>query len=137
MELKDVLPLAFERFNAAVALWNLEAAVIFALLAFLASAPGMLASLWMRGLMTAAYVGFALVNGVILEQVEGQRRVLDTVAIGELPRGDLKLLAPYLTAPSWVQTLGIHLLADGAALAAIWIIPAVANRKRCGPSGVG
>jgi hypothetical protein len=44
MELKDALTILFERFNAAVTVWNFQIAVLLGLIAFLAAASGVLHS---------------------------------------------------------------------------------------------
>jgi hypothetical protein len=49
MEPKDLLPILFERSNAAVTLWNIEIVVVLGLIAFLASAGKMIGH-WSIGL---------------------------------------------------------------------------------------
>jgi hypothetical protein len=85
MDAKDVLPILFERSNAAAALWNFQLSVLFALLAFL----GAVSNLWQHKVvllgLTLAYALFAIINWKVLLQVEAQRAVLAAYISPRLP----------------------------------------------------
>lgn len=129
MDLKDALTIVFERFNAAVILWNFQIAVLLGLIAFLAAASDALHSKWLLGGLTGAYVAFASINLAVLEQVESQRRVLATFVILKLKGSELQDLGRYIPGPSFARTMTIHLIGDFAAVCAIWLVPYF-SRKR-------
>ena len=130
LDLKDALPIAFERFNAAVTLWNLQAAVIFALLAFVTGAQRALKSVQIRIALSGAYAGCAAINLLVLLQVEAQRRALDQFVLTHLVGSGLVEtgLDRAMWAPTASATILMHGFADVAAIGAIWLIPTWTGR---------
>jgi hypothetical protein len=127
MDVKDAIPILFERFNASVSLWNFQMAVILGLLAFLAATSSLVRGVRLQIGLVGAYVIFAGINLTVLLQIEGQRRVMEQVVRGrlqELPQSDaLVSLRNVLFTPSSVTILVMHLAGDVAVIAAIFLIP--------------
>jgi hypothetical protein len=113
MELKDVIPILFERFNASVSLWNFQMAVILGLLAFLATTSSIVRGERLQFGLAGAYVIFAVINLIVLLQIEGQRRVIEQVVLGkldELPQTNaLANLRGVIATPSDVKIWAMHL----------------------------
>jgi hypothetical protein len=76
MEPKDLLPILFERSNAAVTLWNIEIVVVLGLIAFLASAGKMIGHWSMKLAFTVGFLVMAGNNVVALIEVMEQRQAL-------------------------------------------------------------
>ena len=76
MEPKDLLPILFERSNAAVTLWNIEIVVVLGLIAFLASAGKMIGHWSMKLALTVGFLVMAGNNVVALIGVMEQRQAL-------------------------------------------------------------
>jgi hypothetical protein len=76
MEPKDLLPILFERSNAAVTLWNIEIVVVLGLMAFLASAGKMIGHWSMKLALTVGFLVMAGNNVVALIEVMEQRQAL-------------------------------------------------------------
>ena len=71
-ELKDFLPILFERFNSTLTLWNFQMAVILGLIGFLAAARVILRDWRLHLGLSVAYLGFAVPNFCYLRA--GRRR---------------------------------------------------------------
>jgi hypothetical protein len=121
--LQDALPIAFERFNAMLTLWNFQLAVILGLLAFVASNPSLLQSTWPKAILSSVYLLFALANVISLLQVGGERRVLDACVLSNTFKGTLQKLPNFMKAPNDTKIIGLHLIGDVVALALIFGMP--------------
>ena len=75
-ELKEVLPILFERSSAAQTFWNFEIVVSLGILTVLATAPSFAQSLRVRIVFIVAFLMFAAVNLNSLVWVTEQRIVL-------------------------------------------------------------
>jgi hypothetical protein len=128
--LKDLLPLIFERSNAAQTLWNFEIVVIFGLLGFIASARAIAHETTVKLMLTIAYIVFATGNLFALLNVTEERRILVEAALSKL--SEERSLAPskppdfserVLSPPDSSSVIVYHLVIDGFLLGAIWVFP--------------
>jgi hypothetical protein len=99
MEPKDLLPILFERSNAAVTLWNIEIVVVLGLIAFLASAGKMIGHWSMKLALTVGFLVMAGNNVVALIEVMEQRQ-----ALVDFFR---TLKSPVLALPPWAKPASI------------------------------
>jgi hypothetical protein len=82
-----------------------------------------------------AYAGFALINWFVLEQVEGQRRVIASAVLPKLSDSKPDGLKEWMFIPSYSETILFHILGAAVALCAIWVVPILGLRigPRKGP----
>jgi hypothetical protein len=133
MDVKDTIPILFERFNASVSQWNFQMAVILGLLAFLAATSSSVRGMRLQIGLVGAYVIFAGINLTVLLQIEAERRVIEQVVRGklrELPQTDaLANLSDVIATPSNATIWAMHLVGDVAVIAAIFLIPTFLRRR--------
>ena len=135
MELKELLPIIFERSNAMQTFWNFQIIVIFGLLGFVTTARATARQASVKVMLTVGYLMFALVNLEALLAVTKQRWILVGAALPKLPSegvlADFK--APFLfvenplSPPYLVAVIILHLLADAFLVGAIWVFPRLAK----------
>jgi hypothetical protein len=122
-EFKDIVALCFERFTAAQTLWNLYIAVTAGLLAFVASAQGVMKRCVVRAVLTVAFIFFAAANLFALYHVHQQYNSLakwaQAVSSDEETHG---LRCTLVQRPTY-ELIPFHLVMDGLVIAAIWYIP--------------
>jgi hypothetical protein len=126
-DLKEALTIFFERFNAAVTVWNLQLTVILGLIAFLAVASSVMQNKLLRGGLIVGYLMLAIANLLTLEKIEAQRRTLAEFVVSRLKGSDLAAMASTVGAPSPMAVALLHLAADIIAVLAIWFIPSVSR----------
>lgn len=131
MELRNLLPIIFERSNATQTFWNFQIVVIFGLLGFITTARATARQASVKMMLTIGYVMFALVNLGALLSVTEQRRILVLAALAKLPSDGLlaAFKAPFLivenalSPPYQITVVIVHLLADAFLIGAIWVFP--------------
>jgi hypothetical protein len=73
MDFKDLVSLYFERTNAVQVLWGLYITIALGLLAFLGANPAVLKRVYLVGLLSLGFIGFAVVNADALYDVTKAR----------------------------------------------------------------
>ena len=135
MELKELLPIIFERSNAMQTFWNFQIIVIFGLLGFVTTARATARQASVEVMLTVGYLMFALVNLEALLAVTKQRWILVGAALPKLPSEGVlaDFEAPFLfvenplSPPYLVAVIILHLLADAFLVGAIWVFPRLAK----------
>jgi len=129
-DLKDWLPIVFERANAATALWNVEITAILGIIAFVAAGGDLARHGYVRALLAGGFVVMAALNLSGLIAVNEQRAALvDFVRSLHGGRTDALLAAwseptfvlgpfkigPLLIPPTWLLIVS-HLVPDAFVL---------------------
>src|SRR5579863_4366799 len=131
MEVKDMLPIFFERANAAQTLWTLYVTIILGLLAFIGSAkltrPKLVASL-----LSIIFLIFAAVNLSALCAVTAQRLALFGLMCPGTPgppgtdwlgvTWPMTKLCSTLVAPGGRGVMALHILGDLFTLTSVWFM---------------
>jgi hypothetical protein len=81
MEVKDILPIVFERANAASTLWNIEIVTILGLIAFFAGAGKQVNHTFVKLAIVIGFVIMASFNLAALIEVTEQRHALVTLLL--------------------------------------------------------
>jgi hypothetical protein len=131
MDIKDLLPIIFERSNAMQTFWNFQITVIFGPLGFITTARATARQESVNVLLTVGYVMFALVNLEALMSVTKQRWILVDVDLAKLPSEELltAFKEPFLfvqnplSRPYLVAVIIVHFLADAFLVGAIRVFP--------------
>jgi hypothetical protein len=127
MDVKDWLPIVFERSNAAETLWNMQIVVILGLIAFLAGAGKAVAHKPMKLLLIVGFLVMVAFNLCALVDVTRQRHALfeflTTTPDFASSSNVLKLLKPIYVPPEWQVKL-LHLTMDAIVVLFIWCYPA-------------
>jgi len=140
MELKDWLPIMFERANATAALWNMQIVVVLGLIAFMASAGELARNRSVLALLTVGLVVMAGLNLSAQISVTEQRlillRFIGTLEDRAISGGLVSDLTdpshfpyPLQVAPMWL-VIALHVTVDAAALLFVWIYPNCRRRSR-------
>ena len=143
MGVKDLLPIIFERSNAATTIWNIELALILGIIAALVTAGGLAHHSRIKILITLMFYLASWLNLRALIEVSLQRRVLrdifetmkdkNTDVVQQLmndsyliPLIKFKITPLKVTPPEWI--LGALLIAALGVTAFIWLYPWLASR---------
>jgi hypothetical protein len=133
MELRDLIGLYFERSNAMQTYWNFYITVILALIAFFGSAKPSAKTKYLAGILTLAFIMFAVVNYDALNDVTRQRITAKALieeaakqpqaSAQALPNESVfSALKDKLNPPTEGQLLLVHGLGDLFAIAGIWFL---------------
>jgi hypothetical protein len=123
MDVKDYLPILFERSNTAQSLWNFEAVVVLGIIGFLATAGSKANQSWLLLLIIIVFLGFVYFNLSEILKVSHQRETLANAVIPSLADERLSDLRKYLNPNPRVLVVALHVVVDIATVFAIWIIP--------------
>ncbi|HEV2706905.1 MAG TPA: hypothetical protein VGV59_13330 [Pyrinomonadaceae bacterium] len=131
MELRELIGLYFERSNATQTYWNFYITIILALVAFFGSAKPSPKIKYLAGILTLAFILFAVVNHNALNEVTRQR-IAAKALIEEAAKRPatsaqalsneavFSALKDDLNPPTEGQLMFVHLLGDVFAIAGIW-----------------
>jgi hypothetical protein len=133
MDLKDLLPIIFERNNATQTLWNLQIVVIAGLLGFVTTARNTARQPIVKWILTITYPVFSYVNLDALLSVTKERKILAAAALSKLPSEEplasFNSTKSLLSPPSPISVIVLHLVMDVSLVAAIWLFPLLNRRN--------
>lgn len=133
MELKDVLPLLYERFGAFQTLWNLYITIALGVLGFVATAEKASKSKIIRVILIIVFLVFALINLETLVRIREQRSILAELAL-ELADKQNPLevrLAEASGASGTINFLrSFHLVLDLFVVSLVWFIPVLRTKHK-------
>jgi hypothetical protein len=130
MELKDVLPILFERSNATQTFWNFYIVIALGIIGFFSTAKPVANLKAVQILFTLGYLMFAAVNLLAMLWVIAQRQALAGQALRLITGDQLALLKQsflfdkdLLSPPSWIFIGIFHLIGDALIIGVIWLLP--------------
>jgi hypothetical protein len=143
MDLKDILPILFERSNAMQTYWNFYIVVTLGIMGFFSTARSIANLIIVRLLFTVGFLGFAVVNLEGILWVVAQRQALANEVLKLItPNGPLASLKdpiallgweidPTRISPPKMHSVAIfHVVGDGLVLGVIWLVPWLSRKKK-------